>query len=136
MRTLAVMLLVGGILMAAAAQNAKYHPDEGWQAPRAAAARTNPLPASAEIVGGGRKLFLRHCSECHGGDGQGRKRAADLLLPVVQEQSDGSLFWKISSGNPRRGMPSWDRLPEPQRWQLVRYLRTLRPDPTGGGTSK
>jgi mono/diheme cytochrome c family protein len=137
MRTLAAILLLGsGSLAMLWAQNAGYRPDGDWQAPRQAAARPNPLAATAEIVGGGRKLFLRHCAECHGSDGQGGKRAADLLLPVVQEQSDGALFWKISNGNPRRGMPSWGRLPEPQRWQLVHYVRTLRPEAAGAGTSK
>ena len=137
MRAAVILLLLGGGLLATlAGQNADYHPDQGWQAPREATARNNPLPATAEIIGGGRKLFLRHCSECHGDDGQGRKRAADLLLAVVQEQSDGALFWKISNGNPRRGMPSWGRLPEPQRWQLVLYLRSLPPGTAGAGTSK
>jgi len=55
-----------------------------------------------------------------------RKHAADLQLPVVQSQSDGALFWKITNGNPDRGMPSFSRLPELQRWQLVLYLRTLQ----------
>ena len=132
----AILLLGGGTLAMLGAQNVAYRPDGDWQAPRQAAARSNPLPATAEIVGGGRKLFLRHCAECHGSDGQGGKRAADLLLPVVQEQSDGALFWKISNGNPRRGMPSWGRLPEPQRWQLVLYLRALRPDAADAGSSK
>lgn len=137
MRALAAILLLGsGTLAMLSAQNADYRPDQGWQAPRAAAARGNPLPTTPEIVGGGRKLFLRHCAECHRGDGQGGKKAADLLLPVVQEQSDGALFWKISNGNPRRGMPSWGRLPEAQRWQLVLYVRALRPDAGGAGTSK
>jgi mono/diheme cytochrome c family protein len=132
-RTLLLLLLGSGLL---AAQNAGYPPDEGWQAPREAAARSNPLPATPEIVGGGRKLFVRHCAECHRGDGQGGKRAADLLLPVVQEQSDGALFWKITNGNQRRGMPSWGRLPEPQRWQLVLYVRALRPGSAGAGASR
>jgi len=131
----AILVLASGALAMVWAQNADYRPDERWQAPRGAAARSNPLPVNAEIVGGGRKLFVRHCAECHRGDGQGSKRAADLLLPVVQEQSDGALFWKISNGNPRRGMPSWGRLPEAQRWQLVHYLRALRPD-AGAGTAK
>jgi mono/diheme cytochrome c family protein len=138
MRALAAILLLGsGTLGLVWAQNADYRPDDRWQAPREAASRGNPLPATAEIVGGGRKLFLRHCAECHGDDGQGRRRAAaDLQLPIVQQQSDGTLFWKISNGNPRRGMPSWGRLPEGQRWQLVLYLRALRPNPASGGTAK
>jgi hypothetical protein len=50
-------------------------------------------------------------------------------LPVVQSQSDGALFWKITNGNPDRGMPSFSRLPELQRWQLVLYIRSLRSVP-------
>jgi mono/diheme cytochrome c family protein len=137
MRALAAMVLLGsGALAMVWAQNADYRPDSDWQAPRQAAARPNPLPATPEIVGGGRKLFLRRCAECHRGDGQGSKKAADLLLPVVQGQSDGALFWKISNGNPRRGMPSWGRLPEAQRWQLVLYLRALQPGSGDAGTAK
>lgn len=137
MRVLAALLLMGGGTLAMlSAQNVDYRPDEGWQAPQAAAARSNPLPATAEIVGGGRKLFLRHCAECHRGDGQGGRKAADLLLPVVQEQSDGALFWKISNGNARRGMPAWERLPQPQRWQLVHYVRALRTASAEAGSSK
>lgn len=132
----AIVLLGSGVLAMLWAQSVAYRPDEGWQAPRAAAGRSNPLPATTEIVGGGRKLFLRHCAECHRSDGQGGKKAADLLLPVVQAQSDGALFWKISNGNPRRGMPAWGRLPEAQRWQLVLYLRALRAGPAEAGSSK
>jgi mono/diheme cytochrome c family protein len=134
--TLTLLLLASALLATLAAQNPGYHPDGDWQAPREAWARRNPLPATPEIVGGGRKLFLRHCAECHGGGGQGNKRAADLLLPAVQAQSDGALFWKITNGNPRRGMPSWGRLPEPQRWQLVHSLRALPPDSAAAGTPK
>ena len=137
MRILSAILLLGsGALALLWGQNADYRADEAWQAPREAAARSNPLPATPEIVGGGRKLFARHCAECHRDDGQGSRKAADLLLPVVQQQSDGALFWKITNGNPRRGMPYWGRLPEPQRWQLVHYLRTLRPGVAGSENSK
>jgi ribosomal protein S6E (S10) len=41
----------------------------------------------------------------------------------VQQQSDGALFWKISGGNSRQGMPAFSFLPEPQRWQLVLHIR-------------
>jgi hypothetical protein len=48
-----------------------------------------------------------------------------LQLPLVQQQSDGVLFWKITNGNTRRGMPSFSKLPELQRWQIVLYIRRL-----------
>jgi mono/diheme cytochrome c family protein len=110
------------------AQNPEYQQDPNWKAPSEAAARPNPLARKPEAAGGGRKLFLRECSECHGQDGSGigRKHSADLHLPVVQQQSDGTLFWKISNGNPDRGMPSFSKLPELQRWQLVLFLRTQK----------
>jgi mono/diheme cytochrome c family protein len=130
MRPLSRFWLLAALLLATAAllaQNLSYRPDPDWQAPAPAAARANPLAPTPEIVAGGSKLFRRHCAECHGEDGRGLRKAADLQLPVVQQQSDGALFWKITNGNSRRKMPSWARLPELQRWQLVLYLRTLAP---------
>jgi mono/diheme cytochrome c family protein len=120
---------LAGATVAVAAQNTSYEQDRGWQAPAEAAARTNPLARKPEAAAGGEKLFKRNCVECHGEDGSGlvKKHAADLQLPLVQQQSDGVLFWKITNGNTDRGMPSFSRLPELQRWQLVLYLRTLKP---------
>ena len=120
---------LAGATVAVAAQNTSYEQDRGWQAPAEAAARTNPLARKPEAAAGGEKLFKRNCVECHGEDGSGlvKKHAADLQLPLVQQQSDGVLFWKITNGNTDRGMPLFSRLPELQRWQLVLYLRTLKP---------
>ena len=127
----------GGILLAsfpllaaiAIGQNLTYQQDAAWQPPQAAVDRPNPLAGKADAVGGGRKIFLRECSECHGSEGSGRKKAADLVLPQVQKQSDGALFWKITNGNARHGMPSFGRLPELQRWQLVLFVRQLSLSP-------
>lgn len=109
------------------AQNFGYQTDAAWKVPPRAAARRNPLAGKPEAAGGGRKLFLRECVECHGQEGLGleHKHSANFSLPAVQQQSDGSLFWKITNGNPDRGMPSFSKLPELQRWQLVLHLRTL-----------
>jgi mono/diheme cytochrome c family protein len=123
---LGVVVLMGASYLLA--QNFAYQPDRNWRAPAAATARQNPLFDKPEAVAGGRKLFLRNCAECHGDNGAGieKKHSADLQLPVVQAQSDGALFWKITNGNTGRGMPSWSKLPELQRWQLVLYVRTLK----------
>jgi mono/diheme cytochrome c family protein len=114
------------------AQNSAYQPDPNWQAPAEAAAKKNPLAKRPAASAGGKKLFIRNCVECHGDDGSGlaKKNSADLQLPIVQTQSDGALFWKLTNGNPDRGMPSFSRLPELQRWQLVLHLRTLQPAKT------
>jgi mono/diheme cytochrome c family protein len=105
----------------------EYTPDPTWQAPQKDAQRTNPLKDSKSVVAGGRKLFLRSCKPCHGQMGNARlHNSADLQLPVVQDESDGTLYWKITNGNVKHGMPSFSGLPELQRWQLVMYIRTLR----------
>lgn len=116
------------LLLTTAAQNTNYQPDASWHAPRESVSRTNPLANRPQAAAGGRKLFLRNCAECHDTDGSGivKKHSADLQLPVVQEQSDGTLFWKITNGNPNRGMPSFSKLPELERWQLVLFLRRLK----------
>ena len=113
---------------AALAQNPRYQPDPNWQAPGGAASQPNPLSTRPAAAAGGRKLFIRNCAECHGQDGTGTetKHSADLQLPVVQQQSDGVLFWKITNGNAKRGMPSFSKLPELQRWQIVLYIRALK----------
>jgi mono/diheme cytochrome c family protein len=118
------VLLIAPLVLA---QNLNYQQDPTWRAPAEAAEKKNPLGEQPQLAAGGRKLFLRICVECHGRSGEGvKKNAADLQLPVVQAQSDGALFWKITNGNPDRGMPSFSRLPELERWQIVLHLRTLR----------
>jgi len=42
----------------------------------------------------------------------------------MSEETDGSLFWKLSEGRPP--MPSWkDDLTKMEHWQLVDHVRTL-----------
>jgi mono/diheme cytochrome c family protein len=115
-------------------QNTSYRPSPDWQPPPEAAARINPLAKKPQAAAGGKKMYSRECVECHGEDGRGlaKKHSADFQLPAVQSQSDGALFWKITNGNPDRGMPAFSRLPEMQRWQLVLFIRTLRTDTTAG----
>jgi mono/diheme cytochrome c family protein len=130
-----LIIAVAGFALLAAAQllgeNPGYQQDPNWRAPSEAAARPNPLASKPQAAAGGRKLFIRNCVECHGSDGAGieEKHAADLQLPMVQSQSDGTFFWKITNGNSRRGMPSFSKLPELQRWQIVLYIRTLIHNP-------
>ena len=129
MRGIVVTVLAIGFMTSVFAQNVSYQQDPKWQAPAEALARPNPLAQKPEATAGGKKLFQRNCVECHGATGTGleKKRAADLQLTAVQQQTDGALFCKITNGNTDRGMPSFSRLPELQRWQLVLYLRTLTP---------
>ena len=115
-------------LLAAVGQNPSYQPDPDWRPSEEAASKANPLARRPQAVAGGKKLFVRNCAECHNQDGSGllKKHSADFQLAIVQGQSDGTLFWKITNGNPDHGMPSFSKLPELERWQLVLFLRTLK----------
>jgi mono/diheme cytochrome c family protein len=105
-----------------------------WVAPQHAAAKMNPLAGRPELAAGGRKIFAERCTMCHGADADGTNRGPSLLGSRVQTQSDGALFWKISSGDTRAGMPSFSFLPPLERWQLVLHLRALaRGQATEGG---
>lgn len=108
------------------------------KAPTKAAARPNPLRNDPNAVAGGAKLFALHCAECHGEMAQGSKKAPRLLVDEVQQSSPGTLFWLLTNGVVRRGMPVWSKLPEPQRWQLVSYIKSLnsKPDTVGEKPTK
>jgi mono/diheme cytochrome c family protein len=94
--------------------------------PEKARGRRNPMETDPEAVVAGKKLFEQHCAECHGSDAGGSKKAPSLLANEIQQATPGTLFWIISNGVVRRGMPVWSKLPEPQRWQVVLFLRTLK----------
>lgn len=95
-------------------------------APEYAREMINSFADDPQAVAAGRKLYLRHCSTCHGEDAKGRKRAADLHEEEIRNAPPGILFWAISNGRLKKGMPSWSGLPPAQRWQLVTYLKSLR----------
>lgn len=123
-----VLLAVLAVLAASAgAQTSQSKTEPKWVAPADATAKQNPLAGNAEAASGGKKLFLRSCAECHGEDGAGIEDAANLQTQEVQKQTDGALFWKITNGNVKKGMPPFARLPETQRWQIISFVRTLKP---------
>jgi mono/diheme cytochrome c family protein len=82
-----------------------------------------PREASSEIRAGG-KLFAQHCASCHGANATGA-RAPSLHTPAVQSMPDATLVQFLTDGDLTKGMPSWSRLPEERRWQLVRYIKAV-----------
>jgi len=95
------------------------------KAPQKARARHNPLEKDPDAVPAGRILFERHCTECHGDFAEGGKKGPSLLVEQVQNAEPGAIFWILTNGVVWRGMPVWSKLPEPQRWQLVSYIKSL-----------
>ncbi len=99
--------------------------DELQKVPQKARLRPNPLENDPDAPAAGKKLFQNHCAECHGDEAIGGKKGPSLRAEEVQQSSPGALFWILSNGVVRRGMPVWSKLPEPQRWQIVTYLKSL-----------
>jgi len=93
--------------------------------PASAADLVNPYESGMEAAMAGKKLYLRHCSRCHGREGQGIRDAVDLHSPALQNSPPGVLFWLLKNGNLKGGMPAWSRLPDPQLWEVVTYLKQL-----------
>jgi mono/diheme cytochrome c family protein len=107
----------------------KYDPAiyaELQKAPEKARNRPNPLQNDPDAVAAGAILFEQHCAECHGNAAGGSRKAPSLLVPEVRNATPGTLFWLITNGVVRKKMPVWSKLPEPQRWQLVRYIKSLK----------
>ena len=101
--------------------------DTGWlkHVSDADRARTNPYTNQSDAIAGGSRLFQDHCAKCHGEDALGRGKRPSLRTPEVQQAADGELFSLLKNGYLRKGMPSWSALPEPSRWQIIAYVKSL-----------
>jgi mono/diheme cytochrome c family protein len=102
-----------------------HHYAEFAKVPAKARGTSNPLAEDPDSGLAGRKLFEQHCAECHGNTAEGGRKAPSLRAEEVQQATPGTLFWILTNGVVRRGMPVWSKLPEPQRWQIVTYLKSL-----------
>jgi len=100
------------------------------KAPEKARVKRNPLERDPEAVAAGRILFEQRCAECHGDNAEGGKKGPSLRVAEVQNAEPGAIFWILTNGVVRRGMPVWSKLPEPQRWQLVSFIKSLGAAPT------
>ena len=105
---------------------------EKWFSPAVSAAKRNPIAPTQNSIAAGQKIYLKSCMMCHGksGDADGPAvielniHPARLSDPQLDTESDGSLFWKITTG--KKPMPAFGkRLSETDRWNLVNYVRTI-----------
>ena len=103
-----------------------------WQVPQEAKQLQNPLTDEAAALQKGQKIYKSLCVSCHGLDGTGNPLMlktlnpppADLSSKIVQQQTDGEIFWKITEG--RGLMASYkSMLSDADRWAVVKYIRKL-----------
>jgi mono/diheme cytochrome c family protein len=94
--------------------------------PDKARSRQNPFDSESAAVAAGAKLFRQNCSTCHGSEAMGQAKHPNLHSERVRAATPGELEWLLKNGSMKNGMPSWSRLPEQQRWQIVSYLKSLQ----------
>ena len=124
----ALLMFVYWVDSAAAADSKS----DKWLSPAPSAAKKNPIASTQESIAAGQKIYSKTCAMCHGktGDADGPAvielniHPAKLSDPKLATESDGALFWKITTG--KKPMPAYGkRLSETDRWQLVNYIRTF-----------
>jgi mono/diheme cytochrome c family protein len=101
--------------------------DGAWlqNVPDADRQRVNPFAGQTDAAAAGNRIFQDHCAKCHGDDGTGRKKKPSLRTDRVQHATDGEIFWLLKNGSLKHGMPSWSAMPEPMRWQVVTFVKSL-----------
>jgi mono/diheme cytochrome c family protein len=92
----------------------------------------NPVPADARSLHNGRMYYQINCAVCHGeaGKGDGPILATKAVFPPpligasAESKSDGYIWGIIRNG--RGAMPSYNRIEELDRWDVVNYVRGLQ----------
>ncbi len=101
---------------------------------------TNPVTSAPESVAAGAAIYAKLCASCHGPTGQGDGRLAAATAAYGSRpsnltdatwrhgSSDGEIFVTIRDGiGPDFAMDAFlGRLTEPDIWNLVNYLKSLR----------
>ena len=87
-----------------------------------------PTPA---VLDNGRKYYQINCAVCHGAAGAGNGRAVpygvpapNLLTDITKNRTDGYLWGMLRNG--RGLMPTYDRIEDADRWDVVLYVRALQ----------
>ena len=128
MKRLLIGILVVAILLAS---QSSFGQDK-WTAPSDQRYIHNPLENNKRVIPAAKELYASMCISCHGENGKGdgvdgvslNPKPADHTSKTVQNETDGSLYWKMTTG--RGPMKAYvAKLTDVQRWSLVSYIRTL-----------
>ncbi len=98
---------------------------------------TNPFADDHEAIDSGAEIYEVNCATCHGPEGKGDGIAAAGLDPkpaslndahMMEEMSDGALFWRVREGGVMEpfnsAMPPWKSiLSDDEIWQVIAFIR-------------
>jgi mono/diheme cytochrome c family protein len=88
----------------------------------------NPVEADLRSLRNGQEQYENYCAACHGQTGMADGPVSKVFLGVLplsiaNARSDGHIYTTIRHG--RRRMPSYQRIPAQDRWDIVNYVRYL-----------
>jgi glucose/arabinose dehydrogenase len=92
-------------------------------------------PYAGKDVSDARPLYQSRCAACHGPNGEGSGNIPSLASGKTQTAPDGEVFWYITKGDVNNGMPSWQSLPEADRWKLVTFVKHFSAAKSSASTS-
>lgn len=104
-------------------------PAQEWVVPADKKGKLSTFPFDDATRKAGEKLYMVNCMSCHGTPTKGNylklvPPPGDPATDKIQHNSDGELFYKISSG--RGQMPSFKSvLTTNELWNLISYLRSF-----------
>jgi mono/diheme cytochrome c family protein len=93
----------------------------------------NPTAPSPASLANGRKYYTINCSVCHGDTGVGNGPATQngygmpgisIISDGTKARTDGYIYGMIRNG--RGLMPTYNRIEEMDRWDVVNYVRALQ----------
>ncbi len=91
----------------------------------------NPTAMSDSSLQNGHKYYEINCAVCHGVKGMGDGPATKFGIPGIAltagpalERTDGYIYGMIRNG--RGAMPTYNRIEEMDRWDVVNYVRGLQ----------
>jgi len=99
-----------------------------------------PKEVTMEVMARGQERYAIFCAVCHGatgaGNGMAQKFGVNTVQSLLQERlrlvSDGEMFDTITHGK-NTMLGYGDRIPVPDRWAIVAYVRALQKS-QGGAT--
>ncbi|QBR72036.1 hypothetical protein CU048_13020 [Beijerinckiaceae bacterium] len=92
---------------------------------------TTEIPYAATSIAAGLNHYEQNCTTCHGTSGHGDGPAAaglpvkpaDLSAPHTALHTGGDLYWWVTHGIEKSGMPAFgDVLANDDRWDIINFL--------------
>lgn len=127
MKQYKILLIIGIVFLF----NTAVRSQESWIAPEEARQNKNPIIINASIFEEGEMVYDKNCKSCHGIPGENNPLKMEPLPPdlsteEVIKQTDGEIFYKITTG--KGAMPAFAEslISEDKKWSLIHYIKNAK----------